>query len=135
MCRKRHVICSNFSCVLFFFALMLSILNTNEYGFYFQTPSHEQQQHEKDNSEKNNIIISNENLNLSLLAYSLNLVNSKRGELFVYASFSSFVYTTFITTTLQQRRRILLLYCQKLFLTHQQHHYVYFEKAPNSFAM
>ena len=54
---------------------------------FIQTPSHEQQQHEKDNSEKNNIIISNENLNLSLLAYSLNLVNSKRGELFVYFLF------------------------------------------------
>ena len=52
MCRIRHVICSNFSSVLFFFELMLSILNTNEHGFYFQTPSHEQQQHEKDNSEK-----------------------------------------------------------------------------------
>ena len=52
MCRIRHDICSNFSSVLFFFELMLSILNTNEHGFYFATTPHQQQQHEKDNSEK-----------------------------------------------------------------------------------
>ena len=50
-----------FSSMLVFFELMLSILNTNEHGFYITTPPDQQQQHEKDNSEKNNIIISNEN--------------------------------------------------------------------------
>ena len=52
MYQEKYVICWNFSCVDVFFELMLSILNTNEHGFYFATPPHQQQQHEKDNSEK-----------------------------------------------------------------------------------